>query len=101
MVIRMDYQRACSCRGAGYANANFVGQQTGNRSQSDYQSGKCGCTPSDEYAPNKFEYPSLAMMYAPYQKFDCLYEPAEALKNATLFKELNKPFLAGRRGGGR
>lgn len=97
MVIRMDYQRACSCRGAGYAN--LAAQQTGNRNASENRDRKCGCTPSDEYAPNKFEYPSLAMMYAPYQHFDCLYEPAEALRNATLFKQLNKPFLAGRRGG--
>lgn len=95
----MDYQRACSCRNAGFAGANFVNGQTGNRNVSDNRGCKCGCTPSDEYGPNKFEYPSLAMTYTPYQKFDCLYDPADALKNATLFEQLNKPFLAGRRGG--
>lgn len=60
--------------------------------------GRC-CTPPEEYPPNSFCYPSLAMGYFPYQKWDCLYEPAEALRNATLFKELNKPFLAGCKGG--
>ena len=97
----MDYQRACSCRGSGYQNVNPQARQSAVRSMPEHRERGfgCGCTPSDEYAPNHYEYPSLAMVYAPYQKFDCLYDPADALKNATLFKELNKPFLAGRKGG--
>lgn len=95
----MDYQRACSCRGSGIGNPASYTRQTAVRSGSENRAfGKC-CTPADEYAPNHYEYPSLAMVYAPYQKFDCLYDPEDALRNATLFKELDKPFLAGRKGG--
>lgn len=95
----MDYQRACSCRSSGTGNPASYIRQTGIRSASENRSYKTCCTPSDEYAPNHFDYPSLAMVYAPYQKFDCLYDPEEALRCGTLFKELNKPFLAGRKGG--
>nr|WP_243119040.1 spore coat associated protein CotJA [Roseburia sp. 1XD42-69] len=35
----------------------------------------------------------LAMAYVPMQSFQALYEPCEALKNGTIFSELNKPFL--------
>ncbi|MGM9636482.1 MAG: spore coat associated protein CotJA [Eubacteriales bacterium] len=95
----MDYQRACACRNmrAGYMGVT----QGGTRKRQDMRVSdqNCNCTPSAEYPPNSCDYPSLAMAYLPYQKWDCLYEPAEALQNATLFRELNKPFLAGRRGG--
>ncbi len=97
----MDYQRACACRGSGLSNPAPQPRQYAVRSvpkQRERRFG-CGCTPADAYAPNHYEYPSLAMVYAPYQKFDCLYDPADALKNATLFKQLNQPFLAGRKGG--
>lgn len=92
----MDYQRACSCRGTrvGGARVNPEWMRQVQQRQRDN-----GCTPSDEYAPNSFEYPSLAMSYFPYQKWGDLYEPSEALRRATLFVELDKPFLAGRRGG--
>ena len=39
----------------------------------------------------------LAMGYVPWQKFECTYEPAQALKVGTIFPELDKPFY-GRRG---
>ena len=39
----------------------------------------------------------LAMGYVPWQKFECTYEPAQALKAGTIFPELDKPFY-GRRG---
>jgi hypothetical protein len=39
---------------------------------------------------------SLAMVYAPWQSFDHLYEPEEALCHGTLFQELDKPFYGGR-----
>lgn len=35
---------------------------------------------------------SLAMVYSPIQGFQNLYEPCVALKNGTLFAELNLPF---------
>lgn len=44
------------------------------------------------------EYPSLAMVYAPYQKWHQLYDMDTALMCGTLFQELNKPF-EGARGG--
>ena len=39
---------------------------------------------------------SLAMVYAPVQRFQGLYEPEEALSRGTIFQELEKPFLGGR-----
>ena len=40
---------------------------------------------------------SLAMVYAPCQTFDQLYEPCEGLAHGTIFIELDKPFFgAGR-----
>lgn len=39
---------------------------------------------------------SLAMVYAPVQSFQSLYEPEEALSRGTIFQELEKPFLGGR-----
>lgn len=41
---------------------------------------------------------SLAMVYSPCQEFRELYEPEEALSKGTLFRELDKPFYATRRG---
>ena len=40
---------------------------------------------------------SLAMVYAPKQSFDMLYDLQSALCNGTIFKELNMPFAPGRR----
>ncbi len=39
----------------------------------------------------------LAMVYSPYQQFDNLYEPDEAICKGTLFAELDKPFCGSRR----
>lgn len=35
----------------------------------------------------------LAMAYVPWQEWGDLYDEEQALKNGTLFRELNKPFL--------
>ena len=40
----------------------------------------------------------LAMVYSPFQRFDNLFEPEEALCHGTLFMELFKPFYGSRRG---
>jgi len=40
----------------------------------------------------------LAMVYSPFQRFDDLFEPEEALCHGTLFRELYKPFFGSRRG---
>ncbi len=45
------------------------------------------------------EYPSLAMVYAPYQRWHKLYDIESALSCGTLFQELNKPFEGGRGNG--
>ena len=34
----------------------------------------------------------LAMVYAPYQKWKDIFDPAAALQKATIFEELYKPF---------
>ena len=40
----------------------------------------------------------LAMVYSPMQKWGNLYTPEEALKNGTLFADLNFPWIAGEKG---
>lgn len=54
----------------------------------------CGCR---EGSLGLAGYP-LAMVYSPCQRFGDLYDLDDALKNGTLFKELNLPFEAGKRG---
>ena len=39
----------------------------------------------------------LAMVYSPYQPFDGLYTPEEALRSGTLFVGLDKPLREGER----
>ncbi len=39
--------------------------------------------------------PSLAMVYSPYQHFQNIYNPYEALCHGTLFRELDKPWKGG------
>lgn len=41
----------------------------------------------------------VAMCYVPLQKLETVYEPETALMQGTLFPELDKPFLGGRRAG--
>ncbi len=36
--------------------------------------------------------PRVGFVYAPYQAFKDLYNRSDALKNGTIFKELNIPF---------
>jgi hypothetical protein len=36
--------------------------------------------------------PRLGFVYVPYQRFENLYSQSEALKNGTIFKDLNIPF---------
>lgn len=50
-----------------------------------------GMSPS--YDENIEDKP-IAMAYVPWQKWRMLYEPKEALKRGTLFKELDLPFEA-------
>ena len=45
-------------------------------------------------AGNLSGYP-LAMVYAPDQEFDALYDGEEALARGTLFRELDLPFCRG------
>ena len=40
---------------------------------------------------------SLAMVYAPCQEFEGLYEPMEGLHAGTIFQALEKPFFGARR----
>ncbi len=65
---------------------------------------RCGCgsgnkEPRETYRPDTTlaGFP-LAMVYSPYQQFDNLFTPDEALCKGTLFVELDKPFY-GNRGG--
>lgn len=40
---------------------------------------------------------ALAMAYVPWQQWGDLYDEAVALQRGTLFPDLDKPFLGGRR----
>ena len=40
----------------------------------------------------------LAMVYSPAQRWGNLYTPEDALKNGTLFADLNFPWVAGEKG---
>ena len=40
---------------------------------------------------------SLAMVYAPCQEFEGVYEPMAGLAAGTIFRELEKPFYGARR----
>jgi hypothetical protein len=39
----------------------------------------------------------LAMAYVPWQNFGALYDPEKAFKQATIFQELDKPFIGRRK----
>ena len=66
---RMSYPVPDNCTG----NTRLSGNCTGNTR-----------------LPDNF---ALAMAYVPMQKLKSLYELDEALKQGTIFPELNKPFL--------
>ena len=55
----------------------------------------CSCTQEKETV--KLDSLSLAMAYVPWQKWQNLYNRQAALKNGTLFEELNKPFKGGQK----
>ena len=44
-------------------------------------------------------YAPLAMAYVPRQHWNTVYDPCQALRNGTIFPELNLPFWAAQRGG--
>ncbi|WP_444658322.1 spore coat associated protein CotJA [Caproiciproducens sp. R2] len=41
--------------------------------------------------------PVVAMAYVPFQQFNSTYTPEKGLEMGTIFPELDKPFLGGRR----
>ena len=48
-----------------------------------------GCLDTHDFFPSDIP---LAMAYVKWQEWNDLYEPCKALKNGTLFQELDKPF---------
>lgn len=82
MLMYMDYE-STPCRGNG---------EKGLRSR-----GACGCegVTGNNCPANKWgikDYP-LASLYAPIQEFRGLYDSERALKQGTLFEELDLPFM--------
>lgn len=55
----------------------------------------CSCKQEKEVL--KLDSMPLAMAYVPWQKWQNLYNRQAALKNGTLFEELNKPFKGGQK----
>ena len=48
-----------------------------------------GCPNTRDFFPANMP---IAMAYVPWQKWQNIYEPCRALKNGTIFEELNKPY---------
>ena len=58
--------------------------------------------PAMPQMPEESSFPahvSLAMMYVPFQRFQNLYEPEKALKQGTLFADLDLPFYGTKKWG--
>ena len=52
-----------------------------------------GCCPLDSSMSAFPAEAPVGMAYVPYQKWKNVYDPAVALERATVFQELDKPFL--------
>ncbi len=95
--------------GAGIAGGSGGGMQNGAARNENGSSGGCGCgngngignggigngnggmgNGSNGGSWGLYGYP-LAMVYAPVQSFDELYEPAEGLAGGTIFRRLELP----------
>lgn len=70
-------------------NYNMAGQM---------QQRPCGCTSEIPYMRDEFV---VAMAYVPWQTFGTVYDTDKALEVGTIFPELDKPFMPGRRMGRR
>ena len=57
------------------------------------------CQKSDHPDHSGVDSLPLAMAYVPWQQFGNLYEPDQALRNGTVFQDLNKPFHGSMKGG--
>ena len=70
----------------------------GNTTTTVARSTDCGCADCNHGAENDgiLNGRSLAMVYAPYQKYEELYDPRVGLCNGTIFCNLNKPFYGDR-----
>ena len=55
------------------------------------------CTCKNGYVPAA---PVLAMVQAPVQPWETLYDPEKALREGTVFPSLDQPFYAAEKGGG-
>ncbi len=94
----------CGCTSSkGHTSQNIRGSSARHGAESSVarnaSAGTCGCGNQDDNGnsvtlPPLHGYP-LAMVYSPYQDFRDLYEADAALARGTLFRELDKPFLAG------
>ena len=51
----------------------------------------CGVEPQEDACA----YPSLAMLYSPWQEWETVYDLQTALCHGTIFPGLDKPFLKG------
>ena len=64
----------------------------GNCNRSNMGQRECG----ERYDMSSCQDFALAMAYVPWQVWEKTYEPAEGLKNGTIFPCLNLPFSGGR-----
>ncbi len=98
-------QERCACRnvrsysGQGPVQAVCPAESARCACERQAERSACGCAEErTEDCDRGRSERSLAMVYAPKQSFCDLYDPRQGLCNGTVFEELNKPFLAYRRG---
>ena len=87
------------------SNRNARGGHMASPPYSNANEQGCGCSlPHKDICDSRAEahlasacdgHPALSMVYSPYQHYDMLYSANEALARGTLFKELDKPWIAG------
>ncbi len=66
-----------------------------SHSQNAYQNGARCDVNSQNSAGSVQNSRSLAMVYAPKQEFESIFDPEIALINGTIFEQLHKPFTRG------
>jgi len=90
----MNFQRTGKCMRnmPAWASSSYPDRAYSRAIGNDnfgYESTETRCARNkDNIAPQVV----LAMVYAPYQTWKDIYDPATALCKGTIFEELNKPF---------
>lgn len=88
--------RCSANRNQAYGSMNYASSRSGQNGGMHYRQNSSDCCQTKDPLCG---FP-LAMAYVPWQTWQAIYEPDQALCQGTIFMELDKPFL-GCRGGRR